>query len=101
MTRHLVPFAFGVVCSLLGGTVGTGSAEDSEPSYKPYEFSGKPLKGLRVALDIGHTRLSPGAMSAMGRGEFLFNAATTKVIERILGSAGAEVILVNGDGMIG
>jgi len=68
--------------------------------WKKHEFTGKPLEGLRVALDVGHSRLTPGAMSARGRGEFLFNASTARAIAGVLERAGAKVILINGDGTI-
>jgi len=73
--------------------------EDPSKWVKP-EFSGQPLDGLRVALDVGHYRLKPGAMSARGVPELSFNLATTRVIAGVLGKAGATVILVNGDGMV-
>ena len=69
-------------------------------SYAPPVVKGTPLKGLRVALDVGHSLASPGALSATGVGEFYFNAATAGTIARVLESAGATVILVNGDGQI-
>lgn len=75
--------------------------EGTDPSkwVKP-EFSGRPLEGLRVALDIGHYRLKPGAMSARGVPELSFNTATTRVITGVLEKAGATVIVVNADGLV-
>ncbi|MBP6600707.1 MAG: N-acetylmuramoyl-L-alanine amidase [Verrucomicrobiales bacterium] len=75
-------------------------AQNAPGPFRKLEFSGRPLDGIKVALDVGHTRLSPGAMSARGRGEFLFNLATTTTIARVLQQAGARVILINGDGAI-
>ncbi|MDF1741809.1 MAG: N-acetylmuramoyl-L-alanine amidase [Verrucomicrobiales bacterium] len=73
----------------------------TQPSnYRPLEVKGQPLKGLRVALDVGHSLASPGALNATGVGEFYFNAATAGTIARGLESAGATVILINGDGQI-
>ncbi len=89
--------------SLLGFAAGQVEADvvpERTSSWKKYEFSGKPLNGLRVALDVGHSRLSPGATSARGRGEFLFNLETARVISAVLKKAGAHVILINGDGAI-
>lgn len=71
-----------------------------EASWKPLAFSGKPLEGLRVALDIGHYRLKPGAMSARGVPELAFNSATARSIETVLERAGANIILVNADGSV-
>jgi len=64
------------------------------------EFTGKPLEGLRVALDVGHYRLKPGAPSARGVPELSFNLATVRVIADVLDKAGAEVIVVNGEGTV-
>lgn len=69
-------------------------------SYQAPEVKGKPLKGLRVALDVGHSLAAPGALSATGVGEFYFNAVTAGTIARVLESAGATVILINEDGQI-
>jgi len=75
--------------------------EGVDPSkwVKP-EFSGRPLEGLRVALDIGHNRLKPGAMSARGVPELSFNTATARVMAGVLEKAGATVIPVNFDGTV-
>ena len=53
-----------------------------------------------IAVDIGHTALSPGAMSAHGRGEFEFNLALGKQVAAALHSAGfpTETIITKGEG---
>lgn len=56
------------------------------------------LKGLRVALDVGHSVKNPGAGSARGVGEFYFNQATARALRLVLMSAGADVFLINEDG---
>ncbi|HRQ89149.1 MAG TPA: N-acetylmuramoyl-L-alanine amidase [Bacteroidia bacterium] len=71
-----------------------------ETAWKKPEFEGRPLEGLRVAIDIGHYRLKPGAMSARGRAELLFNTETAAVVAQVLERAGAKVIVVNGDGTV-
>ena len=83
--------------SLLGAA---SPLRSQEVAWKPLEFSGKPLGGLRVALDIGHYRLKPGAMSARGIPELQFNNATARSIAVVLERAGATVILVNADGSV-
>ncbi len=75
-------------------------AEESAREWTKATFSGKPLEGLRVALDVGHGRLTLGAISARGRGEFLFNRDSARVFAEVLERAGAVVILINGDGAI-
>lgn len=105
MTVSLFRIISGVIIGLvLAGQSVTRSVAEEVPSsaskWKKYEFSGKPLDGLRVALDVGHSRLSPGALSARGRGEFLFNVSTARVIAEVMTRAGAHVILINGDGAV-
>jgi N-acetylmuramoyl-L-alanine amidase len=53
-----------------------------------------------IAVDIGHTAQSPGAISAHGRGEFEFNLALGQEVASALRSAGFPVrtILVEGAG---
>ena len=93
-------FGVAILLALVVFPVIGAEANEDSVGWKKYEFSGKPLEGLRVALDVGHSRLSPGAMSARGRGEFLFNLSTARVIAGVLKRAGAHVILINGDGAI-
>jgi N-acetylmuramoyl-L-alanine amidase len=97
-----MPFSRALVfLSLLSVPFSSVTQEGADPSkwIKP-EFSGRPLEGLRVALDIGHNRLKPGAMSARGVTELSFNTATTRVIAGVLEKAGAIVIVVNADGTV-
>ncbi len=54
----------------------------------------------RVAVDIGHTLLAPGATSARGRTEYAFNRALGLRIVDALRARGAEVVVVNADGRI-
>lgn len=103
MIRSLLSFTLILIFSvslIAGGASRLAAEERSAPAWTKQEFTGKPLEGLRVALDVGHSRLTPGAMSARGRGEFLFNASTARVIAGVLEKAGAKVILINGDGSI-
>ncbi len=53
-----------------------------------------------IAVDIGHTAQSPGAISAHGRGEFEFNLALGRNVAAALRSAGfpAETIVIAGEG---
>lgn len=101
MPRHSLRlfFCFTLVFSWVS-RVEADVVTERTSGWKKYEFSGKPLNGLRVALDVGHSRLSPGATSARGRGEFLFNLETARVISTVLKKAGAHVILINADGAI-
>ena len=86
-----------VSMGLLPGAVGQPAVPEG---LKPHKISGEPLKGLRVAVDVGHSEAVPGAISARGVGEFSFNVATANVVARRLEKAGAKVILINGDGRI-
>lgn len=78
----------------------TGQEGTDPAKWEKPEFTGQPLAGLRVALDVGHYRLKPGAMSARGVPELSFNLATTRVIAGVLEKAGATVIVVNADGLV-
>lgn len=51
-----------------------------------------------IAVDVGHSRENPGAISARGVPEFEFNAALAKVVGETLSSGGTRVIEIAGDG---
>ncbi len=53
-----------------------------------------------IAVDIGHTARSPGAISAHGRGEFEYNLALGQRVTTALRSAGfpTETIIIEGEG---
>jgi N-acetylmuramoyl-L-alanine amidase len=54
----------------------------------------------RVAVDVGHTRAAPGAISARGKSELEFNQALAEQVVRALQAKGLAVQLINGDGNI-
>jgi len=56
------------------------------------------LAGPTVALDIGHSSVSPGAVSARGRGEFYFNRDLAAQVAVALEDKRFEVRLINLDG---
>ncbi len=60
----------------------------------------KSLEGLTVALDVGHSKTRPGAISARGRPEFEFNLDATRVIDEILERAGAKCLIINETGTL-
>ena len=66
----------------------------------PLAVHGGEPGGLRVAVDIGHTLLAPGATSARGRSEFEFNRELGLRIVAALRAKGIEVVVVNADGRI-
>lgn len=96
----LAPVLLFAVCLFTRGHHHSGAEERSPVPWTKQEFTGKPLEGLRVALDVGHSRLTLGAMSARGKGEFFFNSAAVGVFAGVLERAGAKVILINGNGAI-
>jgi N-acetylmuramoyl-L-alanine amidase len=51
-----------------------------------------------IAVDIGHSSASPGAVSARGRGEFYFNRDLAVRIAAVLDEKRFEVQLINLDG---
>lgn len=53
-----------------------------------------------VAVDVGHTRAAPGAISARGRTELEFNLDLAHKVVHALERLGLDTVLVNADGMI-
>jgi len=52
----------------------------------------------KVAVDVGHHRAAPGAISARGRSELEFNQALADQVVRALEAKGLAVQLINRDG---
>src|SRR4051794_10519417 len=48
---------------------------------------------FRVVIDVGHTSMSPGAISARGRAEHEFNLELARRVERSLRSAGFALVV--------
>lgn len=57
-------------------------------------------RAAEVAVDVGHTLLTPGAVSARGRGEFDFNLVLARSLSSALNARGFAVRPVNFDGAI-
>ncbi len=57
-----------------------------------------PTAALSVALDVGHSRQKPGAVSARGVNEFEFNRALAQTLAGILRQRGVQVTLIGVDG---
>lgn len=62
------------------------------------QTSNRSIKGLKVALDIGHTPGAPGAISARGRGEYQFNKGIVDKLDPALRRIGADVTVINPQG---
>jgi len=90
----------GAITGVFPAALSAQGVDPIEASMRTLRFSGQPLRGLRVALDIGHSIESVGAVSARGRGEFYFNLETARTAAAVLRKAGAEPILINEDGSI-
>jgi N-acetylmuramoyl-L-alanine amidase len=58
------------------------------------------LAGLHVALDVGHSLASGGALSARGRSEHEFNRDTALALAAALRRAGARVSVINETGTL-
>ncbi len=58
-------------------------------------------EAFEVAVDIGHTLLAPGAVSARGRSEFEFNRELGQALREALNALGFPVRVINEDGDIG
>ncbi len=61
----------------------------------PLLFAVSALAGPRVAVDIGHGLADPGAISARGRAEFLFNRDLGEQLRAALTLHGHDVVPVN------
>jgi N-acetylmuramoyl-L-alanine amidase len=66
----------------------------------PFALSGPCLANAAplIAIDVGHSRSNPGAISARGVPEFEFNAALANVVQETLSSRGTRVVQIAGDG---
>ena len=51
-----------------------------------------------VAIDVGHSKLHPGAISARGKPEFEFNVELARVIQQSLTIRHVQNFLIGGDG---
>ena len=51
-----------------------------------------------IAIDVGHSRLSPGAISARGKPEFEFNADLAKSLQSVLDSHNIMSFFIGEDG---
>ncbi len=61
-----------------------------------------PEKPFLIAIDVGHTQSSRGAISARGKGEFDFNRTFARELQAVLtDSGGIETVLINANGKIG
>lgn len=65
-------------------------------------FSSTAIKAVaaEVAVDVGHTHVSPGATSARGIGEFEFNRVLADAVGSALAERGLSVRPINFDGRI-
>lgn len=70
-------------------------------SILPFLFSGLAAAQPQVAVDLGHGRADPGAISARGRGEFLFNRDLGETLLAALVKHGLAVVPVNFAGDVG
>ncbi|MBL8382275.1 MAG: N-acetylmuramoyl-L-alanine amidase [Burkholderiales bacterium] len=57
-----------------------------------------PSSGHVIAIDVGHSIASQGAISARGVAEFEFNRALALVVEQTLAAAGYRPFLIGADG---
>ncbi|OVE78446.1 hypothetical protein BVX98_00355 [bacterium F11] len=65
-----------------------------EIRHKPENYSGRGLRGIRVALDAGHTKSSFGTIGPWGNTEAEVNLMISKVIKVALERRGAEVVMI-------
>jgi N-acetylmuramoyl-L-alanine amidase len=85
------------------GIFGAGAAEIAKAAASPaplvYQPTVRPDGRRIVALDIGHTRAQPGAISATGVPEFEFNRRIVELVRaRLADSKFVEPVVINPDG---
>lgn len=88
------------VLALMLGAFLTGQPALAAPGNGPAAHpSGCAAQDFPIAVDIGHTPQSPGAISAHGIGEYRFNRRLGEIVVAALRQAGfpAEPILIDGD----
>jgi len=96
VTRFLLLAAFLVLaCGLL-----PVRAQDTPSPPEPEASPLPDLTGLHIALDVGHSLASGGAVSARGRNEHEFNRDTALAIAAVLKSAGARASVINETGTL-
>ena len=53
-----------------------------------------------VAIDVGHSKAHPGAISARGRPEFEFNLGFSRTLQEMLAASRVRSVLIGDDGMM-
>jgi len=83
----------------LAPPIAAGPRKSAPPAPVIYQPTVRPDGRRIVALDIGHTRSQPGAISATGVPEFVFNQRIVELInERLLPSKIVAPIVINPEG---
>jgi N-acetylmuramoyl-L-alanine amidase len=94
--------ALALVCPVLGQSSAWAeepAAQPQEPELTSAQRQACNRAAFRIAIDVGHTRESPGAVSAHGIDEYDFNLRLGRVVIRALRDAGfAKATLMVTDG---
>ncbi|MGY6274643.1 N-acetylmuramoyl-L-alanine amidase family protein [Methylomonas sp. MgM2] len=53
---------------------------------------------VKIAIDVGHSRIFPGAISARGKPEFEFNVDLAQSLQRVLDARRIDSFLIGADG---
>ncbi|MGB8170872.1 MAG: N-acetylmuramoyl-L-alanine amidase [Chthoniobacteraceae bacterium] len=102
--KRLAALALGILLGISHARAADAPKPDARvPVASPTPIAYKPAKrpdGRRVvALDIGHTRAQPGAISATGVPEFEFNLRIVRLVkERLATSKLVEPVVINPEG---
>jgi N-acetylmuramoyl-L-alanine amidase len=99
--RRAPTISLAAVLSLL--SLGAAWAETPGGSAPKSDGSSCARANFRVILDVGHTAVSPGAISSRGVDEYDFNLRLAKRVDQSLRDAGFEktVLMVTGGSAIG
>jgi len=63
-----------------------------KPDYRPTRAH--PLKGLKIAIDAGHTKENHGTIGPWGNTEASVNLMVSKVAKRLFESKGAKIVMI-------
>lgn len=95
--NRLAVFVLGVLLAVRPGIAADAAKPPpTPPAYKP---TIRPDGRRIVALDIGHTRAQPGAISATGVPEFEFNRRIVQLVkEQLVESKVVQAVVINPEG---
>lgn len=93
-----VALNFAQIKEIIDGGITFDLIDHDGKSSRVSEIQHKNKSGKIVAIDVGHSKLDYGAVSARGYTEFSFNLALARVLSKELESRGVDNFIINEDG---